>query len=47
VLALAAQVQAREQLNAVLDALASRGIFHLDLPMTPQRVWLALDQGSR
>jgi aerobic carbon-monoxide dehydrogenase large subunit len=33
--------------NAVLDALASRGIFHLDLPMTPQRVWLALDQGCR
>ena len=28
--------------NAVLDALASRGISHLDLPMTPQRVWSAL-----
>jgi aerobic carbon-monoxide dehydrogenase large subunit len=33
--------------NAVLDALASRGISHLDLPMTPQRVWLALDKGRR
>ena len=31
--------------NAVLDALAGRGISHLDLPMTPQRVWLALKQG--
>jgi carbon-monoxide dehydrogenase large subunit len=31
--------------NAVLDALASRGIFHLDFPMTPQRVWSALYQG--
>ena len=28
--------------NAVLDALASRGIAHLDLPMTPQRIWAAL-----
>ena len=28
--------------NAVLDALACRGVFHLDLPMTPERVWLAL-----
>jgi carbon-monoxide dehydrogenase large subunit len=28
--------------NAVLDALARRGVSHLDLPMTPQRVWSAL-----
>jgi carbon-monoxide dehydrogenase large subunit len=28
--------------NAVLDALASRGVTHLDLPMTPPRVWSAL-----
>jgi carbon-monoxide dehydrogenase large subunit len=28
--------------NAVLDALAARGITRLDLPMTPQRVWSAL-----
>jgi len=28
--------------NAVLDALASRGVTHLDLPMTPPRVWAAL-----
>ena len=30
--------------NAVLDALACRGVSHLDLPMTPQRVWLALQR---
>ena len=28
--------------NAVLDALASRGVRHLDLPFTPHRVWQAL-----
>ena len=28
--------------SAVLDALASRGVTHLDLPMTPARVWAAL-----
>jgi carbon-monoxide dehydrogenase large subunit len=28
--------------NAVLDALASRGVRDLDLPMTPWRVWAAL-----
>jgi carbon-monoxide dehydrogenase large subunit len=30
--------------SAVLDALSTRGINHLDLPMTPQRVWSALQQ---
>ena len=29
--------------NAVLDALASRGVEHLDLPMTPARIWAALN----
>jgi aerobic carbon-monoxide dehydrogenase large subunit len=33
-------------LNAVLDALACRGVSHLDLPMTPQRVWLALQRAQ-
>jgi len=28
--------------NAVLDALADRGVTHLDLPMTSQRIWAAL-----
>jgi carbon-monoxide dehydrogenase large subunit len=32
--------------NAVLDALASRGVTHLDLPMTPPRVWSALHDGA-
>jgi len=29
--------------NAVLDALAARGVTHLDLPMSPERVWRALN----
>jgi aerobic carbon-monoxide dehydrogenase large subunit len=33
--------------NAVLDALASRGVAHLDMPMTPQRVWEALNKGGK
>jgi carbon-monoxide dehydrogenase large subunit len=28
--------------NAVLDALASRGIRHLDMPLTPLKVWSLL-----
>jgi carbon-monoxide dehydrogenase large subunit len=32
--------------NAILDALASRGIADLDLPMTSERVWSALNQQS-
>ncbi len=33
--------------NAVLDALASRGVHALDLPMSPARVWAALQAGVR
>jgi len=33
--------------NAVLDALASRGVTHLDMPMTPLRVWQALNKGGK
>jgi carbon-monoxide dehydrogenase large subunit len=33
--------------NAVLDALAARGVKHLDMPMTPQRVWQALQKGRK
>ncbi len=29
-------------MNAVVDALAARGIEHLDMPATPSRVWEAL-----
>jgi aerobic carbon-monoxide dehydrogenase large subunit len=32
--------------NAVLDALAARGVAHLDMPFTPQRVWQALQKGG-
>ncbi|MEJ2867052.1 xanthine dehydrogenase family protein molybdopterin-binding subunit [Actinomycetospora sp. OC33-EN08] len=28
--------------NAVIDALTARGVTHLDMPVTPQRVWRAL-----
>jgi carbon-monoxide dehydrogenase large subunit len=33
--------------NAVLDALAVRGVTHLDMPMTPLRVWQALNKGRQ
>ena len=33
-------------MNAILDALAERGVTHLDLPATPLRVWCALQRGS-
>jgi carbon-monoxide dehydrogenase large subunit len=32
--------------SAVLDALASRGIQHLDLPMTASRIWAALQNAA-
>jgi carbon-monoxide dehydrogenase large subunit len=31
---------------AVLDALSSRGVTHLDLPLTSERVWAALNRGG-
>jgi carbon-monoxide dehydrogenase large subunit len=33
--------------NAVLDALSSRGVRNLDMPMTPLRVWQALHKGGK
>jgi len=30
--------------NAVLDALAPLGVQHLDMPLTPQRVWRAIQE---
>jgi aerobic carbon-monoxide dehydrogenase large subunit len=33
-------------MNAVLDALAARGIRHLDMPLTPFRIWQALHNGT-
>jgi carbon-monoxide dehydrogenase large subunit len=32
--------------NAVLDALAPLGITHLDMPLTPERVWRAMSQAK-
>jgi carbon-monoxide dehydrogenase large subunit len=32
--------------NAVVDALAPFGVTHLDMPLTPERIWAALD-GNR
>jgi aerobic carbon-monoxide dehydrogenase large subunit len=29
-------------MNAVLDALAAQGIRHVDMPLTPFRIWQAL-----
>jgi carbon-monoxide dehydrogenase large subunit len=29
-------------INAVMDALADIGIEHIDMPVTPQRVWNAI-----
>ena len=31
--------------NAVMDALSHTGVGHLDLPLTPEKVWHALQQG--
>jgi len=31
-------------MNALLNALAERGVVHLDMPATPERVWAALHQ---
>jgi aerobic carbon-monoxide dehydrogenase large subunit len=33
-------------MNAVLDALAARGVRHLDMPATPERVWRALQAAN-
>ncbi len=32
--------------NAVIDALAPLGIRHLDMPLTPERVWQAMRQAK-
>ena len=33
--------------NAVMDALKPRGIKHLDMPLTPEKIWQALQQNKR
>jgi carbon-monoxide dehydrogenase large subunit len=33
--------------GAVLDALAPIGVADLEMPLTPERVWRAIDKGTR
>lgn len=33
--------------NAVLDALRERGVEHLDMPLTPARIWQAVNGGAK
>jgi carbon-monoxide dehydrogenase large subunit len=33
--------------NAVVDALSPFGVKHLDMPLTPEKVWQAIHQGGR
>ena len=33
-------------MNAVIDALADYGVKHIDIPMTPQKVWSAIHNGG-
>lgn len=33
-------------MNAIVDALADRGVVHLDMPATPERVWKAIRSAS-
>ena len=33
-------------MNAVVDALAPLGIRHIDMPLTPERLWRAISQGK-
>ncbi|MGN6461491.1 MAG: xanthine dehydrogenase family protein molybdopterin-binding subunit [Pseudolabrys sp.] len=33
-------------MNAVVDALAERGITHIDMPASPERIWAALQQSA-
>ena len=33
--------------NAVHDALASEGVRHIDIPLTPEKVWRAIERGRR
>jgi carbon-monoxide dehydrogenase large subunit len=33
--------------NAVVDALAHLGVRHIDMPVTPERIWRAVQRGER
>jgi carbon-monoxide dehydrogenase large subunit len=32
--------------NAVIDAVSHLGVRHIDMPMTPERVWTAIQMGG-
>jgi carbon-monoxide dehydrogenase large subunit len=31
--------------NAVMDALAPFGVRHIDMPLTPEKIWRAMQKG--
>jgi len=33
-------------MNAVMDALASKGVKHFDMPASPHRIWQAIQSAS-
>jgi carbon-monoxide dehydrogenase large subunit len=33
--------------NAIVDALAADGVAHVELPMTPARVWHAIQEAAK
>ncbi len=33
-------------MNAIVDALSARGVTHIDMPATPERIWAALNRGA-
>jgi carbon-monoxide dehydrogenase large subunit len=33
-------------INAVVDALSSYGITHIDMPATPEKIWRVISSGS-
>jgi carbon-monoxide dehydrogenase large subunit len=34
-------------INAILDALAQRGVRQIDMPATPERIWAALESAPK
>ena len=33
--------------NAVIDAVSHLGVRHIDMPMTPERVWTAIQEAEK
>ena len=33
--------------NAIVDALADYGVEHLEMPVTPERIWRAIEEGKQ